>query len=525
MNKKWILGVLCLIIILGISPFVLGTNNNVEENIYASYYGGNDRDIAIDIAVNSQGQFIVVGGTFSTDFPILNGFQEIYGGGEHGSNIHVNGGDGFIMKLDSSGIILWSTFIGGSDLEVIEAVEIDEEDNIVICGSTSSNNFPVTDDALQLTYRGGESDGFVAKISNDGDLLYSSYCGEALFDSLLDLKIASNGDVLFLGLTNSPGWSTTENAFQATFGGNYDTILHRFTGSLSKIEMRSYWGSQDQEIPYRLELDSDDNIFITGNIIGDDLLIKNALYDQFGGNRDIFVLKINDAGIIDFCTYLGGEDFEDPFGSTIDQEGNILLSGRTASSNFPVINEVQSSYGGIVDGIVSFFDADGQTLRYSTYLGGSGWDTVHDLSITDSGKIFACGIGGQNFPLKKELQSSPAGNINLVMMVFDENYNIEFSSYYGTGAGATPYVVEGHQGQMVIVGRADASSIRMSDDAAYPTNSGDDDGFLLIFDVESYLTNYIEPGTIASATDMLYLVSFLSIISIFIYTTIKICRK
>jgi hypothetical protein len=139
--------------------------------------------------------------------------------------------------------------------------------------------------------------------------------------------------------------------------------------------------------------------------------------------------------------------------------------------------------------------------------------------------VYAGGIAGLNFPLTKEIQSSPVCGNNLIMMVLDENYDIEFSSYFGTGAGITPYSIENHQDQMIVVGRACENCIPVSDDAVYSTNSGDDDGFLMIFDVESYLANYIEPFTITIATDLFYLMSFLSVISVLIFKSAKIRRN
>ena len=521
MKKKWIVGVLFLMIPLNTSLVALGSNTTAEDYIYSSFYGGSDRDIITDVAINSVDQTIIVGGSFSSDLPMVNGFQETYGGGTHGGDIHFNGGDGFIMLLDTSGIILWSTYIGGSDLEVINAVEIDSDDNIYICGTTDSENFPITENATQPIYGGGESDGFIAKISNDGNLLYSSFCGEDLTDSFTEIKIRSDGNVVVLGMTNSSAWNTTENAYQTTFGGSRDILILQFSSNLTQKEMISYWGSQDMEYADRLELDLDDNLFITGNIIGDHLLIQDALYDQYGGNRDIFILKLNTGGTVDFCTYLGGDQLDDPFGSAIDQEGKILISGRTASSNFPIVEEIQSTFGGVMDGIISVFTSDGQTLDYSTYLGGSEWETVHDLSVTSSGKVFACGFAGPNFPVTKEIQSNPSVGNTLIMMVLDENYSIEFSSYFGNGAEITPYEIENHQDQMIIVGRSGATSLPISGDAAYSSNSGDDDGFLIIFNVEFYLANYSEPSTIANATSMFYIFLILSIVSIFLVQSRK----
>ncbi|MFW9829547.1 MAG: SBBP repeat-containing protein [Candidatus Thorarchaeota archaeon] len=527
MKKTCTIMILLLITPLIISPVALGLNSPTEDYIYASFYGGSDRDVIIDVAINSINQTIIVGGTFSSDLPMVNGFQETYGGGVHGGNIHLDGGDGFVMLLDASGVILWSTYIGGSDLEVINSVEVDNDDNIYICGYTESENFPVTANATQSVYGGGESDGFIAKINNIGKLLYSSFCGDNQTDILTDIKIKSNGSIAVLGMTNSPAWNTTENAYQTIFGGEQDLLILQFSSNLIQKEIISYWGSIDMEYAYNLELDSNDNLIITGNIFGDHLLIQDALYDQFGGIRDIFILKLNMDRTTDFCTYLGGNQLEDPFGSAIDQEDNILISGRTASSNFPVVEEFQSTFEGVVDGIISVFSSNGQSLNYSTYLGGPEWDMVHDLSVTPSGKIYACGYAGPNFPVIKQIQDTPGGGAThtLIMMVMDGDCSIEFSSYFGNEREITPFEVENHQGRMIIVGQSGATTLPVSEDAAYSSNSGGYDGFLIIFDVESYLANYSASSTIANAPIMFYLFFILSIVSVLLVQSRKKVNK
>ena len=69
-------------ITLNTSIVALGTNTIAENYIYASFYGGSDRDIITDVAINSENQTIIVGGSFSPDLPMVNGFQETYGGGD-----------------------------------------------------------------------------------------------------------------------------------------------------------------------------------------------------------------------------------------------------------------------------------------------------------------------------------------------------------------------------------------------------------------------------------------------------------
>ena len=100
--------------------------------VWSTYLGGSGNDYATAAAIDSQDNIIITGFTHSVDFPVINGYDEIYG----------NKDDAFISKFNSFGEILWSTYLGGSDDEQSNSVAIDSQDNIIITGFTSSEDFP-----------------------------------------------------------------------------------------------------------------------------------------------------------------------------------------------------------------------------------------------------------------------------------------------------------------------------------------------------------------------------------------------
>ena len=117
--------------------------------------------------------------------------------------------------------------------------------------------------------------------------------------------------------------------------------------------------------------------------------------------------------VLSYSTYLGGNGTEsqDP-GIVLDKTGNIYLAGRTASADFPILNAFQPNYGGTgVDGVgdvvVTKLSADGATLIYSTYLGGSGDDEAYSLAVGTDGSVYVAGdTSSTNFPLKNPFQAS-----------------------------------------------------------------------------------------------------------------------
>ena len=132
------------------------------------------------------------------------------------------------------------TYLGGSAREHVDWVTFDTSGNIVVVGSTISDDFPVTDDALQ-SERAGEYDGFIATIADNGTLLYGTYFGGNSTDSIEFVAVDHNGDYLFGGTTSSSGLAT-EGAFQINPQGGWDAYVAKLSIDESSILLFSYLG-------------------------------------------------------------------------------------------------------------------------------------------------------------------------------------------------------------------------------------------------------------------------------------------
>ncbi len=488
-GKYYILSTLIfnLLFLTGLLNSVSLVKENAKPYIYCSYFGGSEKDIITEMGIDSAGNVIVVGGTFSTDLVVLNGFQVEYGGGSS-DNIHENGGDGFVAKLSPSGDLIWGTYLGGNDLDCCNNVIVDSEDNILVIGKTTSGNFPTTDNALKKEFSGA-TDGFITKFLSNGSLVYSTYIGEDGAENLVDLIEDKFGNILIVGATGSSNFTTTSNAPQHIFGGVFDTIVLKLSHNCSNILFSTFLGGSKGDIGYKIALDYESNIIVTGITLSDDFPLKNALQDEIlGDQRDIYVTKLNSTGQIIFSTYLGGSSLEDPFGLTVNTSGNIIISGRTASDDYPTVKGLQNNYAGEVDAIISIISPDGQTLEYSTFLGGNGWDTLHQVAVNSSNSLYACGIGN-GFPTKKALQEAVAGGSDLVIMQFSPRNQVEFCTYFGGTGGECPYSMNNFNNSLYIVGLTDSESLFISDNAFQDNYSGNIDGFILKIDIKSYLSS------------------------------------
>lgn len=167
---------------------------------YSTYLGGNSYDIVSALAVDSGNNLIVTGQTQSPNFPVWNALQP--------SN---NNSDAFLTKLSpDGGSLVFSTFFGGSGGDGANGVDVDENGNIIMTGTTTSNNFPISN-ALQPS-PGGEGDGFVSKFSpNGGQVLFSTYFGGAQSDRIQDVDVNADGSIYFAGTTASQDFPQTRS--------------------------------------------------------------------------------------------------------------------------------------------------------------------------------------------------------------------------------------------------------------------------------------------------------------------------
>ena len=368
--------------------------------VYSTYLGGSFLDTAQAIAVDSLGNAYVTGFTTSTDFPTKNPLQAALNG--------TFGQDLFITKLSPDGSsLVYSTYLGGSGLDTIAAIALDAQDEVVLAGTTKSTDFPLAN-ALETNLHGtsGNSDAFVAKIAANGSaLVFSTYLGGAGVDGATGVAVDSQGNIVVSGGTNSTDFPTM-NALQANFGGgtttnniSADAFLTKLKGDGSAILFSTYWGGSNSDQAADLSLDGNDNIFVVGETNSADFPTSNQTKIP-GSAITGFVTKFKpDGSSVLFSTIFGGSGTDFIYGSAVDPNGNIYVSGNTTSTDLPLANPLQSTYGGgTSDGFVSELSENGSTLLFSTYLGGSNTDGF-DRMAGDANGIYVVGSSSSSdFP-------------------------------------------------------------------------------------------------------------------------------
>jgi hypothetical protein len=172
-----------------------------------------------------------------------------------------------------------------------------------------------------------------------------------------------------------------------------------------------YFGGSTQDVITSMVVDSQNNIVVAGYTSSADLPAAKGVRTKYAGAVDAFVASFSpNGGTLNFCSYLGGSARDQAMGVAVDGSRNIYLAGWTASSNFPLAGAIQSHLSGNRDAFITKLNSSGNSLIYSTYLGGSGVDSANAITVDSTGAVLVAGdTTSSNLPVVNALQPKPGG--------------------------------------------------------------------------------------------------------------------
>jgi len=392
--------------------FVVKITSDGSTVLYSTYLGGSGEDVAYGVGVDRFGQACLTGYTKSTDFPTVNALQGRLGGG-------AGDFDAFVAKLTADGgDLVYSTYLGGSDVDAGRAIAVDADGAAYIAGMTSSRDFPVVN-AFQPQFGGPMSDAFVARLNPEGSqYFYATYLGGRLFDAAYGIATDRDGNAYVVGTTGSPDFPV-RGAIQGAIGGgggesgDFDAFVAKFLWDGSLV-YSTFLGGSDVDNGRAVAVDGWGNAYVTGDTVSTNFPLVNPLQGQLGGSVDAFVTKVNAQGsALGYSTYLGGSRMEQGFGIAADASGSATVTGFTGSNNFPIANPIQAENHGSDDVFISQLSSDGSSLTYSTYLGGGGQDTGFAVALDSLGNAYVAGAtSSADFPTASCMQSDLLGFAN-----------------------------------------------------------------------------------------------------------------
>jgi hypothetical protein len=442
--------------------------------VYSVLVDGNQGSEVLGITVDGNGNAYITGNTCSTDFPTTAGPLQ---SGHTGFSFFCE--DVFVMKLDpTASSLIFSDFIGGSGAESGTRLTLDNSHNIYVVGLTASSNFPTSATAVKRQLGTQQPscplvagigspcfDAFALKLSADGStLLYSTLLGGSYTDIATDVKVNSNLEAYVVGVTMSSNFVPQPNGLQTTFGGGLcqqslrpcaDIFLVKLNADGSAAPYVTYFGGNGEESAAAMILDGSGNVYIAGsseNVATSQVQTTTIIPPSGGvpgGDCEVWVGKLNPGNPpnqqLIYSTVIQGENDEGASDLKVDANGFAYVVGATSSPHFPTTSGVfQPSFGGpssntfcqaeeltsvlapaCGDAFVLKLDPNGQSLTFSTFLGGSDVDDASGIAFDSQGHIW---LVGRTASADFQLSPQPQGTYYTLSSPSSAGYLAEISS-------------------------------------------------------------------------------------------------
>lgn len=334
--------------------------------VFVTYSGSTADNFGFTATYDSHGN-LYAGGNVSEPTLLPNGkypttagaFQQTYAG--TGSDNGPYSGfpcDIAISKYDSSGkILLYATYLGGTDNDYPHSLIVDEYDRLVMLGSTYSTNFPVLKNCYDTTKSNGNGNADIVLVKfnvNGTKLLGSTYLGDSANDGVNgsplvynfaddfrgDVLVDIKGNILVASCTESKHFPT-KMASQSTKNVGFDGVVFSLDSTLENLLWSTFMGGKGNDALYSIKVDDNDDIIVGGGTTSDNLpTTTNALHPKYlGGSADGFIAVYNAANnnALKHLTYYGSAGYDQVYFVEVDRENNIYAAGQT-EGNIPIVN-------------------------------------------------------------------------------------------------------------------------------------------------------------------------------------------
>ena len=329
------------------------------------------------------------------DYSTTNGaFQSVWGGGNDTTGIQYSCDMG-VSKFSADGsMLLFRTFLGGSNNETPNSLVADAQDNLIIYGVSYSTDFPVTANAYQTTNR-GSSDLVVVKLNSTATaLIGSTYIGGTGQDG-----------INYEGSEGNPG------------------------------NLKRNYGDQNRG---EVNIDNNNNIYVASCTMSSDFPVSNgAAQRTFGGTQDGCAFKMNsDCSQLIWSTYVGGSNDDACYSLDLGPLGSVYVAGGTMSSDFPTTSgTIHSTYqGGTYDGFVTRINATGTQFLCSSYFGTSGNDQIYAVKLDEDSNVYFVGQTDGVYPVVSAAYSNPNSG-QFVSKVKPGLDSVFYTTVFGSGNG------------------------------------------------------------------------------------------
>jgi len=389
--------------------------------------------------------------------------------------------------------LVYSTYLGGSDLDSVASLAIDSSGNAYATGATTSVDFPSTPGSFDSSANGW-LDVFVAKLDpTGGSLVYSTYLGGIWRDEARSISIDPAGNAFVIGDSQSNDFPVTVGAFDTTLNGSTDAFVLKLNATGSGLIYSTYIGGEKSDWALSGVVDSSDNVYLTGYTFSADFPATPGAYDvTYNGTfnkEDIFVTKLgSDGSSLVYSTFIGTSDEDRAWSIAVSSAGEAYVCGETTSPDYPTTpGAYDGSFNGwLTDAVLTALTATGNGLLYSTYLGGSDADGGFSVAVDSMGNAFVAGLTrSTDFPTTAGAfdETFNGGTVDtFVTKVSPGGGSLAYSAFIGgSGSDYGGLLSLDPSGSVYITGYTDSTDFPLSPDA-FDATLGANDTFVTRLD-------------------------------------------
>jgi len=332
-------------------------------------------------------------------------------------------------------IYQWNTFYGSSSDDYGNGIAVDGSGNVYVTGeSYAAWGSPLN------AYTGGD-DIVILKLNSSGVLQWNTFYGSSADDFGIGIAVDGSGDVYVTGGSGAT-WGSPLNAYT----GGSDIFVLKLNSS-GVLQWNTFYGSSDFDDGTGIAVDGSGNVYVTG----ESYAAWGSPLNAYAGDRDIFVLKLNSSGALQWNTFYGSSSYDYGVGIAVDGGGNVYVTGESGATWGSPLN----SYTGDGDIFVLKLSSSG-ALQWNTFYGGSGSDdTGVGIAVDGSGNVYVTGESGSTWgsPL-----NAYTGNADIFVLKLTSSGVLQWNTFYGSsdddyGAGIA---VDG-SGNVYVTGESSAT--------------------------------------------------------------------
>ncbi|MBP7961497.1 MAG: SBBP repeat-containing protein [Caldilineaceae bacterium] len=342
-------------------PGLAGSGGTGSSLLYNTFAGGSGSDDVQGVAVDSSGNFYVVGNSDATWGSPVRAFS--------------TAPDTFVAKFDNTGNLIWNTFLGGSGAETGRGIAVGPNGNIYVVGDGNATwGSPIRN----FTAGGGTIDGFAAKLDSSGGLTWNTFLGSSANDYGNGIAVDGSSNVYVTG-GSAATWGSPVRSFTAGFNDAYAVKLT----TAGALTWSTFLGGAGAEEGKGIAVDGSGNVYVAGD---SSATWASPVRAFTGTSNDAFAAKLTSGGALTWNTFLGGSGSELGFAIAVDSGGNAYVSGYgSATWGAPL-----RSFGGTTDGFAAKLSSTGG-LTWNTFLGGSATDRATAIALDGIGNVYVAG--------------------------------------------------------------------------------------------------------------------------------------